>query len=251
MKILLTADLHYSLKQWDWLAQVADHFDVVVLAGDHLDIASLVEVEVQALVVLKYLRKLAARTRLLVSSGNHDGDDRTPANESVARWLEQARSANVFVDGDTAAIAGWRFTVCPWWDGPETRQQVAALLDREAGEDSDHWLWVYHSPPDNSRVSWTGKGYFGDPALGDWIRRYHPRMVLGGHVHQAPFRPPGCWVDQLNGTWLFNAGYQRGPEPAFVVLDLEAMTARWHSQAGEEQLDLRQPLDYDRLERVV
>lgn len=251
MRILLTADLHYSLKQWDWLGQVADQFDVVVLAGDHLDVASLVEVEVQALVILKYLRKLAGRTRLVVSSGNHDGDERTPANESVARWLDQARGAGVLVDGDSGLVGGWRFTVCPWWDGPETRQQVAELLAREAGAGADRWLWAYHAPPDQTRVSWTGKGYFGDPALGGWIRRYHPRMVLGGHVHQAPFRPPGCWVDQLDGTWLFNAGRQRGPEPAFVVLDLDAMTARWCSQAGEESLDLKQPLDYERLERVV
>ena len=251
MRLLLTADLHYSLKQWDWLSLVADRYDAVVLAGDHLDIASLVEVDVQALVVLKYLRKIEGRTRLLVSSGNHDGDERTPANESVARWLEQARSAGVLVDGDTGVIGGWRFTVCPWWDGPETQREVAELLAREAGDRSAPWLWVYHAPPDHTRVSWTGKGHFGDPVLADWVRQYHPRMVLGGHVHQAPFRPPGCWVDQLDGTWLFNAGRQVGPEPAFVALDLAAMTARWCSQAGEETLDLNQSLDYAGLEGVV
>jgi Icc-related predicted phosphoesterase len=251
MRVLLTADLHYTLKQWDWLSLVAENYDVVVLAGDHLDIASLVEVDVQALVVLKYLRKLEGRTRLVVSSGNHDGDERTSANESVARWLEQARDAGVLVDGDTAVVGGWRFTVCPWWDGPETRQQVAALLDREAGKDAAPWVWVYHTPPNQTRVSWTGKGHFGDPILADWVRQYRPRMVLGGHVHQAPFRPPGCWVDQLDDTWFFNAGRQIGPEPAHVVFDFDAMTARWRSLAGEEVLDLNRPLDHAGLQRVV
>jgi len=43
MKCLLTSDLHYTLKQFDWVISVAQNFDVVVIAGDHLDISSTVE----------------------------------------------------------------------------------------------------------------------------------------------------------------------------------------------------------------
>ena len=39
MKCLLVSDLHYSLKQFDWVTDVAPSFDVVVIAGDHLDIS--------------------------------------------------------------------------------------------------------------------------------------------------------------------------------------------------------------------
>ena len=42
MKCLLTSDLHYALKQFDWVSNVAKNFDVVVIAGDHLDISSAV-----------------------------------------------------------------------------------------------------------------------------------------------------------------------------------------------------------------
>ena len=40
MKCLLISDLHYALKQFDWASNVAQDFDVVVIAGDHLDISS-------------------------------------------------------------------------------------------------------------------------------------------------------------------------------------------------------------------
>jgi predicted phosphodiesterase len=43
MRLLLVADLHYSLPQFDWVLDIASDFDVVVLAGDHLDLASLVD----------------------------------------------------------------------------------------------------------------------------------------------------------------------------------------------------------------
>jgi Icc-related predicted phosphoesterase len=41
MRCLLAADLHYSLQQFDWVKEVAEYFDIVVLAGDHLDVASM------------------------------------------------------------------------------------------------------------------------------------------------------------------------------------------------------------------
>lgn len=241
MKCLVTADLHYSLKQWDWVLQEAGRFDAVILAGDHLDIAGTLDPEAQAIIVLKYLERIGQQVPVLASSGNHDGSERTPANESVATWLQDARERGVLVDGDVFEKGDWRFTLCAWWDGPETRRAVEQQLERDAALPPRRWAWVYHSPPNQTRVSWTGKGHFGDPELTGWIRRHRPEIVLGGHVHQSPFRPEGSWVDRVEGAWVFNAGRQIGPEPAFLVLDLEAMTATWRSQAGQERVDLRDP----------
>jgi predicted phosphodiesterase len=42
MKCLVVADLHYSLPQYDWVVNVAEQFDLVIIAGDHLDLSSLV-----------------------------------------------------------------------------------------------------------------------------------------------------------------------------------------------------------------
>ena len=91
MRCLLVSDLHYTLKQFDWLERVAPLFNTVVIAGDHLDISSTVALDAQVVVVLKYLRRLTEKTTLLVSSGNHDLNARNPDNEKVARWMSRVR----------------------------------------------------------------------------------------------------------------------------------------------------------------
>ena len=48
MRLLAVADLHYSLPQFDWVLEVAPDFDVVVLAGDMLELASIVDRRAQA-----------------------------------------------------------------------------------------------------------------------------------------------------------------------------------------------------------
>ena len=55
MRMLLVSDLHYTLKQFDWLVGAAADYDLVVVAGDLLDIGSRVEPDAQIVVVLEYL----------------------------------------------------------------------------------------------------------------------------------------------------------------------------------------------------
>ena len=91
MKILLVSDLHYALKQFDWTAAAAVDFDLVILAGDHLDIAGQLDGGVQIVVILNYLKRMAAQGRVIVSSGNHDLDTRDSHGEKVASWMTRVR----------------------------------------------------------------------------------------------------------------------------------------------------------------
>jgi predicted MPP superfamily phosphohydrolase len=91
MNILLVADLHYALKQFDWVLSVAADHDAVVIAGDLLETASVVPLDAQVVVVSEYLRRLAGITRVFVCSGNHDLDAEGPGGERVAGWLAGAR----------------------------------------------------------------------------------------------------------------------------------------------------------------
>src|SRR5210317_2251748 len=100
MKILLTADLHYTLKQLDWLSANASRFDVVIIAGDLLDLVSIVELQTQIVVVMKYLRRMSPAARLLVSSGNHDLNAKNADGEAFARWMRRVRELGVPTDGD-------------------------------------------------------------------------------------------------------------------------------------------------------
>ncbi len=242
MRLLLVADLHYSLPQFDWVLERAPDFDVVVLAGDHLDLASLVDGRAQSVVVRKYFSRLAARTKLVISSGNHDLDARNDAGEKVARWLKGGRPDGVPTDGESFFAGDILFTVCPWWDGPVTRARLAEQLAEAAVKRIDYWIWIHHAPPDKSPVSWGGDRYFGDRELREWIEQYQPDIVVSGHVHQSPFVKDGSWVDRIGKTWVFNAGREFGVPPSHIVLDTDAGEAVWFSSSGNQIVQLDQPL---------
>lgn len=240
MKLLFVADLHYALKQFDWLMASAASFDAVIIGGDLLDLGSALEIDVQIAVVEKYLSRLCQQSRVLVSSGNHDGDARSAANESICTWLREAKAERLFVDGDSVEIGDVLITICPWWDGPVSCAEVETLLRKDAARAREQWIWVHHSPPDQSPVSWAGKKFGGDEFLGERIQRYQPDLVLSGHIHNAPFSSKGSWIDRLGKTWVFNPGRQIGPHPTYLAFDLEAMRVTWISLEGQvvQQLDL-------------
>jgi Icc-related predicted phosphoesterase len=242
MRCLVVADLHYSLPQFDWLLGAAPHFDVVIFAGDALDINSPVDFHAQILVVRKYLARLAGLTRVILCSGNHDLDERSPEGEKIARWVGEARQLGIACDGDDLTIGDTLFTICPWWDGPLVKQRIDEQLRNAASRRPKRWIWAHHAPPANSPTSWGGKRYFGDVELVQWIAQHQPTMVISGHVHQAPFIPDGSWFDRLGATWVFNAGLQFGRPPVFVVLDTDAGKAFWLSAGDAESIDLDAPL---------
>ena len=236
LKILVVSDLHFSLPQFDWLVQQADRFACIIIAGDLLDISGHLDLDSQITVVVKYLRTISAKTRLLVCSGNHDGDEKNDRDEFVARWLQRVRAAGLTVDGAGLTVDGLRLSVCPWWDGPSTRETMQAFLRAEKAHVTRDWLWVHHAPPDGVGVSWTGKVFAGDAHLPGLINELDPDYVVSGHIHNSPFRTGGAWAVQIGRSWVFNSGRQSGAPPALIELDVGTRTARWVSQAGEEQI---------------
>ena len=241
MRFLLVSDLHYALKQYDWTVSVASNFDVVVIAGDHLDIASRVDGGVQVVVILKYLKRLMGCSQLIVSSGNHDLDARDDSGERVARWINQVRQLGVPTDGDSVMVGATLVTICPWWDGSNVRRTVQEQIERDATKPRNSWIWVYHAPPSGSPTCWDGRRAYGDDELATWIKKFQPDFVLAGHIHQAPFAKGGSWADRIGTTWVFNCGRQIGPIPTHIVVDTEAREAKWHSLAGAESRQLDRP----------
>jgi Icc-related predicted phosphoesterase len=230
MRILMVSDLHYTLKQFDWVTQVASEYDLVVVAGDHLSIASPVEPDAQIAVVLEYLARMAAQTTVIACSGNHDLNARNDLGERAAAWLPEARAAGVIVDGTALSLDDVLITVCPWWDGEGSRERVGRQLAEDAEIVGDRlWIWVYHAPPDASPTSWTGRRHYGDEDLVKWIEQHRPAVVLCGHVHESPFAADGNWIDRVGSTVVFNAGRQRGPVPTRIELDTQTGKATWWS----------------------
>lgn len=238
MRILLVSDLHYALPQLDWLVRVTPNYDLVVVAGDLLDISSAVAIDAQVVVMLQYLRRLMDAGRIAVSSGNHDLTGADARGEQCALWLGEARAAGVPSDGDSLLLDDTLVTICPWWDGPAGREALEAQLAADALRRPARWVWVYHWPPLDSPTSWTGRRHYGDTELGAWIARFQPDLVLCGHVHQPPFKPDGAWADRIGDTWVFNPGHQIGPVPAHIEIDCDKREAAWLSLLGVEEISL-------------
>jgi len=238
VRLLCTADLHYRLPQLDWLVDQAGDFDAVVLPGDHLQVVGAAPLEVQIVVIRKYLERLAERTHVLTSSGNHDLDGPGPTGEQAAGWLADLAIDGVTADGRSTDIADTRFTMCPWWDGPATRELVEAQLAQAAHDRPARWVWIYHSPPAGTRLCTTGNKEFPDADLAGWIDRWSPDLVICGHIHQAPWVEGGGWIDRLGDTWVINAGHQPGPLPAHVIVDLAAGTAEWYALPDRDRVEL-------------
>jgi Icc-related predicted phosphoesterase len=237
MRVLLVSDLHYDLRQLDWVLAECARVDVLVVAGDLLDIGSSVPLDAQIAVVLEYLARFARQTTTVVCSGNHDLDHRTAGGEKATGWLTEARADGVVVDGNTVAVEDWTITACAWWEGPETLAALESSLDAAAQQRRGHWMWVWHGPPEGP-LSWTGSRHYGDPELPRLLDVHRPDIVLCGHIHQAPFVPGGGWAEQRGDTWLFNGGHEIGPVPSNVFIDVDGGTASWWSPEGTGETSL-------------
>ena len=239
MRILAVSDLHYRLPHYDWLTRAAADVDVVALAGDLADVVNPVPIEVQSVVLGKYLNLLGEQAVVFAASGNHDLDGPGTHGEQVAGWLQGPWDGAVHVDGASVDLDGTRFTVCPWWDGPATRDAVGEQLAAAAVDRPERWVWLYHAPPAGTVLCKDGRREFPDHDLAAWIAEHQPDVVLCGHIHQAPWVEGGSWHAKLGSTWVFNPGKQVGPVPPHVTVDFEAGTAEWYGVFDSETISLR------------
>lgn len=238
MRILAVSDLHFRLPHYDWLVKASADVDVVALSGDLADVVNSVPIDVQAVVLGKYLATLAGNALVLAASGNHDLDGPGSHGEQIAGWLRRLADDRVRTDGASVDVDGVRFTVCPWWDGPLTRDEVGAQLLAASADRPELWFWLYHAPPAGTPLCRDGRREFPDHELAAWIEQHQPDVVLCGHIHQAPWANGGSWRAKLGRTWVFNPGKQVGPVPPHITLDTEARTADWFGVFESETIDL-------------
>ena len=156
MRCLVVADLHYSLPQFDWLLAAAPQFDVVIFAGDALDIGSFVDFRAQILVVKKYLSLLSGMTWVHFCSGNHDLDERSAEGEKMRAG--SARSANsaspATVMNSPSATCTPRCVRGGTGRGEEPPRSPASRRGSRTGATLDP---AHHAPRANSPTSWGGK----------------------------------------------------------------------------------------------
>lgn len=239
MRCLIVSDIHYSLAQYDWILRVAKNYQLVILAGDLLDVSAIADIGAQIVVIGKYIEKLTQITNVIVCSGNHDLDSFNSEGEKIPGWLTNLKNFGARCDSDAFIYENYHFSVCPWWDGPKTKEKfINWILNESQKINSKKWIWIHHAPPKSSPVSWSGKKCMGDADLFELIELYQPFVVVSGHIHQSPFVKEGAWVDKIGKSWCFNAGRQIGAPPAFIAIDLASDQAFWLSAMGLQSIDL-------------
>ena len=239
MKILVVSDIHYSLKQYDWLATHAGAYDLIIIAGDLMELASAVGSDTQAAVVEQYFRRICEKTPLVVCSGNHDLVEEFDGSRST-EWLEEISIPGLVVDRNAYEDESIRILSLPWWQSDEERERAAEWLAGQQRENEGKPVfWVHHAPPLGAKTSWNGKRDLGDKTLVEWIRNYSPTLVVSGHVHNAPYySPEGSWIDHVGDTTVTNGGRQIGDKPATLEVEVENGHLVWCGMEGCQEQSL-------------
>jgi predicted phosphodiesterase len=214
MRILHISDLHMNKRWFDWVAANARRFDACCLSGDLLDMFTFDQLQssekTQTSWALRWLATFPGR--LFVCSGNHD----YLIGEGAA-WLQAARSSNVSVDGDSAALGDWNVFCKPWEGEVIPRGELVVLLA--------------HAPPERLEVSTDGAGDHGSFETSDITGSLPPgSVVLSGHVHR-----PQSWHSNLGRVLCLNPGFgdPRSAVPNHTVVDLSKRRVTFHGWGAD------------------
>ena len=230
VRLLLASDLHYSLRQFDWIVARSD-FDVVVLAGDHLDISSPVAMDAADRCGAAVLR-LAGSDRSARGELRryHDLTGEDHHEERAALWLQEAREGGFATDGESLMIGGPSHHDLPVVGRPDRTRTRCRCAARRGGCRTQRrparWIWVYHWPPLGSPTRCLDRPRSAPRRRATSVERIEqpctPDVVLTGHVHDPPFASEGAWADRFGTTWVLQrrAG-QIGPVPARIRVSLD------------------------------
>lgn len=207
MRILATTDFHGSAEAFRKTALKAgqSHADVVVVCGDvtHFGLPQ------QA----RELLSLINTAPTLFVPGNCDpptlAEEKLETAESVHGKCRQINSVNFLgVGGSSPSPFHTPFEL--------SETEIANILRQayNACQTKSTTVLVSHSPPKNTNVdiAFTGE-HVGSISLREFIEKTSPKLVICGHIHEAP------GTDTINNTTIVNPGPARHGRCALVDLN--------------------------------
>ncbi|MEO6993416.1 MAG: metallophosphoesterase [Lacunisphaera sp.] len=215
MTILHVTDFHFHQPWFTWLSAHAPAHDLLVMSGDMLDLSAPASHEKQIAWVSDWINDYPQP--MIVCSGNHDLEwDAEAERWTPAYWLRRLARPAVWVDGQRVTLDGLSVL-------------AISCTTRPKGGEAD--LWVVHAAPTQTLVATRSSGRdAGDPDLVNPVRRYAPRVVLSGHVHD-----PLHWCEQKDSTLYLNPGRTPGaPFPNHILLQTEDMSCQLIAATKQE-----------------
>jgi hypothetical protein len=241
MRLLLTADLRYRLPWFKWLEAQASRYDAVAISGDFLDVFYKEPLKRQVQRTTRWLHSLAAKTKVILCSGNHDTIDtpiEPPACPTPA-WMAGLDSG-LAIDGKTTVVRDQVIVTSLSFIATGAQKHsilVAALHIRDAKRLP--WIILHHHPPSFHE----GIGQE-ELIAGRLLREFSPTFWVSGRLYgQEPFLRKRGWIQRMGDSIVLNtpqlgAGQNLldAPFPNHIVLDLESRQLTWHC-SFEESVD--------------
>jgi Icc-related predicted phosphoesterase len=165
MKMLFVADLHYTLKQFDWVMANATKYDPIIIGGDLLDLSSSLDPDIQIAVIEKYLYRLLQQTRVVVCSGNHDLDSRNAVYHAPPAGSAVCWNGRKFVGDEFLRESILRFSPdlvlsghihdAPFYKGGSWVDRIAQTWVFNVGRQPGPWPTYIVLDPDSMTAEWT------------------------------------------------------------------------------------------------
>lgn len=244
MKILATGDLHGRRDWYRWLLRQAKGFDVVVVAGDLLDMFSDTVTQVEFLG--SWMGEFSATgALLLICEGNHDQSpfskvlpDSVQATDFVLQAILHEHWMDAFVDknphcvvsGMSKSFTDYGLVATSLFYEPDDEGLNPRLWEEGASQrrrmsPSPTWLVTHHQPPPGK----LGAAGLANQTLAACIEEFQPTMVFCGHDHATPLRNQSC-CERIGSTFVYNAGYNPIHDyPCHIVLDTTTMRFTWNN----------------------
>lgn len=228
MRVLHVADLHSQWHWYDWLMLQADRYDLVVVAGDLVDMLDDRTLHSQIDRVSAWVRSFHGR--LAICSGNHDVFLEQVDDQALRmpHWIQELRSERVIVDGDSVVCDSLRIEVAAWNAVPYLAEKTEIV--------------IAHGPPAGSATAFTGDDPvgMGDHELFECLQTHPnaPWLVLGGHNH-SPRRWFGRIARYGGNTWSLVPGCRmKYSVPIHIIIDTHARRAERVRESITEVISL-------------
>jgi hypothetical protein len=240
MRLLLTAELGWNHRWFKWLDEGSERYDLVAIAGDLINVFRSEPLNLQTLKAKAFLRSLARKTRIALSSGNNDTVDEvdTSSRGPVPMWMAGLDSINTLISDGRTSIVRQRLivTTLSYISTIERKRfwlAEGAKLRKKTGLP---WLVIHHHPP-----AFHGSASPEELSAGELLEEFAPNFWAAGrffdHAHPRGFN----WMQTIDQSVVLNVTqrsigsvFREAVFPNHIVLDLESGKIQWNSWLESE-----------------
>lgn len=177
MRILAAADIHGSLEVYQWLTEISELADALVLAGDLFDADFPDQQRLQAQKISKILPRSNCRVFYIMGNDDNVGLE---YEDTLITPLHDRR-----VEFDDYNFVGYQYTP-PFFGETFVKEdsEIAADLRIRSGTVDEGTIYVTHTPAYGS-LDLCDSGHVGSKALADFLNRNPVMVHIHGHIHHA------------------------------------------------------------------